>query len=328
MRVAYCCLLALLSTLSGCPGPQAPTLAEVTLQLRNNFAAADTDHSGSLSLTESRAQAQGMTQTQFGQLDTDHNGLLSADELGVSPAEGEGEGEGEAALPVYYTYNVLGTYPHDPEAFTQGLEIHNGTLYEGTGLNGQSTLRRVDLASGTVQQQAVLASTYFGEGITVWGDTIYQLTWRSRKAFAYNRTTFEQTGEFTYPTEGWGLTHDEDELIMSDGTNVLRFRNPETFAEIRQLAVVDRGNAVTRLNELEYINGEIWANVWQTDLVARINPATGVVTGWIDFSGLLTEAQRAHTDVLNGIAYDPTGSRILVTGKLWPSLFEVSVLPQ
>ncbi len=185
----------------------------------------------------------------------------------------------------------------------------------------------MDLTTGNVEQQVDLDSTYFGEGITVWGDSIVQLTWRNKKGFVYNRNTFEQTGDFTYNSEGWGLTKDEDELIMSDGTNILRILNPETFQEVRQLHVYDRGAPVTQLNELEYINGEIWANVWQTDLVARINPTTGVVSGWIDFSGLLTEAQDARADVLNGIAWDENGGRLFVTGKLWPLMFEVSVVP-
>lgn len=235
----------------------------------------------------------------------------------------------KTATPKTYSYRIVKNYPHDPEAFVQGLIYHKGILYEGTGLNGRSSLRRVELETGKVLQLHNLDRRYFGEGIALWQDKIIQLTWKSQVGFVYNSQTFEKIGEFTYPTEGWGITHDGDRLIMSDGTDVLRFWNPDTFEEIGQIKVSYRGNPVFRLNELEYIKGEIWANVWQTDLIARISPQTGQVLGWIDLTGLLAAEDRSPTtDVLNGIAYDEEGDRIFVTGKLWPKLFEIKLVPQ
>lgn len=229
--------------------------------------------------------------------------------------------------PPIYTYEVINVYPHDPGAFTQGLVFDGETLYEGTGLNGRSSLRRVDLASGQVLQQVDLAAEYFGEGITVWDDHIIQLTWQSRRGFVYNKTTFARIADFTYPTEGWGITHDGRRLIMSDGSATLYFWNPDTFTPVDSVDVYDISGPVVRLNELEYINGEVWANIWQTDYIARIDPVTGQVLGWVDLSGLLTPAERASTDVLNGIAYMPESDRLFVTGKLWPKLFEIRVIP-
>ncbi len=230
------------------------------------------------------------------------------------------------AAPVY-SYTVVNTYPHDPAAFTQGLVYADGLLYEGTGRRGQSTLRRVELETGTVLEQVALEPEYFGEGIALFGDTIFQLTWQANVGFRYARESFTRLGEFTYPTEGWGLTHDGERLIMSDGTVTLSFRDPATFAEIRRVEVTDATGPVTRLNELEYIQGEVYANVWQTDRVARIDPATGRVTAWIDLSGLLSpEERRQPVDVLNGIAYDAATDRLFVTGKLWPKLFEIDLV--
>ncbi len=232
---------------------------------------------------------------------------------------------GSGATPVD-TYRVVQTYPHDPTAFTQGLIFVDGALYEGTGLNGQSSLRRVELETGRVLQQRDLAPEYFGEGITLFGDRIFQLTWQSHVGFVYDRTSFAPVGTFSYPTEGWGLTHDGRRLIMSDGTATLRFLDPATLRETGSVEVRDEHGPVLRLNELEYVEGEILANVWQTDRIARIDPATGRVTGWIDLTGLKPATDRP-IDVLNGIAYDPATKRLFVTGKYWPSLFEIQVVP-
>jgi len=234
------------------------------------------------------------------------------------------------SLPVpVYGYRIVKTYPHDPEAFTQGLVYVDGVLYEGTGLNGRSSLRRVDLESGRVLQRRDLAREYFGEGIAVFGKRIIQLTWQSRVGFVYDRESFALQRQFSYPTEGWGLTHDGKSLIMSDGTATLRWLDPETFAETRSLEVRDQNGPVVRLNELEFIRGEIYANIWLTDRIARIDPQTGRVTGWIDLRGLLSPAERQSSAdaVLNGIAYDAANDRLFVTGKLWPKLFEITLIP-
>ncbi len=235
-----------------------------------------------------------------------------------------GGGDGGGDLPIS-CYRVVTSYPHDPKAFTQGLIVADGVLYEGTGLHGRSSLRRVALESGEVLQLVPLAPRYFGEGIALHGDTIYQLTWREQTCFLYDRATLAPTGSFSYTTEGWGLASDGTRLIMSDGSSRLVFRDPATFAVIGQIEVRAGGEPVPLLNELEAVNGEIWANVWQTDRVARIEPATGEVRGWIDLRGLLSEEERAgrRVDVLNGIAYDRAAGRLFVTGKLWPVLYEI-----
>ena len=234
-----------------------------------------------------------------------------------------------AAAPIY-DYRLVREYPHDPEAFTQGLVYLDGVLYEGTGLEGESTLRRVDLETGEVLQSRPLEARYFGEGIAVLGDRIFQLTWKTETAFVYDRETFEPLATFAYPTEGWGLTTDGQRLIMSDGSSTLFFRDPDTFAEIGRIDVRYGDTPVANLNELEFIDGEIWANVWQADVIARIDPATGRVTGVIDLRGLLSaQDRRDHSpDVLNGIAHDPATGRIFVTGKLWPKLFEIELVPR
>ncbi len=230
-------------------------------------------------------------------------------------------------VPVY-SYNIVNTYPHDPDAFTQGLVFDDGALYEGTGLYGQSTLRRVELETGAILQIRELPDQFFGEGITVYGDRIVQLTWQSKVGFVYGKSTFELLEEFNYSTEGWGITYDGEHLIMSDGTSTLHFLDPQTFEEISQLAVFDDNGPVTRLNELEYVQGGIYANVWQTDRIAMIAPDTGRVVGWIDLEGLLSAEDRAEpVDVLNGIAYDADTDRLFVTGKLWPKLFEIELVP-
>jgi glutaminyl-peptide cyclotransferase len=233
-------------------------------------------------------------------------------------------------IPPTFGYRVVAEYPHDRRAFTQGLAYVDGVLYEGTGQHGQSTLRRVELETGEVLQAVGLSKEYFGEGITVLGDHIYQLTWKSGICVVFDRETFEFLDVFTYQTEGWGLTTDGERLIMSDGTNRLFIRDPETFAELDTIDVYDGVRAIWNLNELEVVDGEIWANVWQTDYIARIDPETGQVTGWIDLSGLLSESDRGkhRVDVLNGIAHDPETDRLFVTGKLWPKLFEIEVVPR
>lgn len=235
-----------------------------------------------------------------------------------------------AAAPVpEYTFRVVQEYPHDPAAFTQGLAYADGFLYEGTGLHGQSTLRRVNIQTGTVLAYHELPPQYFGEGVTVFRDRIIQLTWQSQVGFYYDRETFGLIEEFYYPSEGWGLTHDGERLIMSDGTATLYFLEPVTFSELGRVEVTDNGKPVGQLNELEFIHGEVWANVWPTNRIARIDPQSGRVVGWVDLTGLLAPADRhGDVDVLNGIAYDAENHRLFVTGKRWPKLFEIVVLPK
>ena len=226
-------------------------------------------------------------------------------------------------------YRVVRTYPHDSQAYTQGLLYEGGYLYESTGLNGRSTLRMVDLESGRVLQRADVPPQYFAEGLASWGSTLIQLTWQSHIAFVYDRFSFRLLRTFSYTGEGWGLTEDSKNLIVSDGTATLRFFDPGTFREVRHIVVKDYGSPVTQLNELEYVHGEIYANVWHTDRIARISPATGKVLGWIDLSGLLSPGQVSDPEaVLNGIAYDATHDRLFVTGKLWPKLFEIKIVPE
>ncbi len=226
-----------------------------------------------------------------------------------------------------YTFEVVETYPHDPAAFTQGLLYEDGILYEGTGLRGQSTIRKVDLESGDVIQSEPIPDQFFGEGITIFEDRLIQLTWQARVGFVYDKDSFELLQEFSYPTEGWGLTHDGQRLIMSDGTATLYFLDPDSLEEIGRIEVRDGTQPVSLLNELEYIEGEIYANVWKTTRIARISPETGQVLGWIELAGLLKpEDITQPVDVLNGIAYDAAQDRLFVTGKLWPKLFEIEVV--
>lgn len=232
---------------------------------------------------------------------------------------------GRSSAPVA-KYRVVRVYPHDPEAFTQGLVYLDGFLYEGTGLNGRSSIRKVKLENGEVVQMQKVDSQYFGEGIAVKGDTIYELTWQSEIGFLYDRATFTRKGTFNYKGEGWGLTHDGQRLIMSDGTAFLRFLDPGTLKELSRIQVKDGASPVGNLNELEYVKGEIFANVWQTHRIARISPKTGRVTAWLDLDGLLTPREAQQADVLNGIAYDAAGDRLFVTGKLWPKLFEIKIV--
>ena len=229
-------------------------------------------------------------------------------------------------VPVY-TYKVVHTYPHDQDAYTQGLVFDGGFLYEGTGLLGQSTLRRVELETGAVLKSRALSPQYFGEGITVCGDRIIQLTWRSQVGFVYDKNSFELRREFTYPTEGWGITYDGQRLIMSDGSSRLYFLDPKDFQVTGSIEVRDNSQPVSGLNELEYVCGEIYANVWLTDRIVRIAPDSGQVTGWIELAGLLPPEGRSEPEsVLNGIAYDTRNNRLFVTGKLWPKLFEIELV--
>ena len=231
-------------------------------------------------------------------------------------------------IPVY-TYKVVNTYPHDRSAFTEGLVFEDGVLYEGTGLRGYSNLRRVKLETGEILQIRELSSQFFGEGVTLYGNKIIQLTWQSHIGFIYDKHSFKLVQEFNYPDEGWGITHDGKHLIMSDGTATLHFLDPETFEEISQIEVSANNIPVTRINELEYIQGEIYANIWQTERIARIDPLTGQVIGWIDLKGILSLKDDSETvDVLNGIAYDLKNSRLFMTGKFWPKLFEIELIGQ
>jgi glutamine cyclotransferase len=229
-----------------------------------------------------------------------------------------------ASIPVF-GYEVVNTYPHDPYAFTQGLVYDDGFLYEGTGLNGQSTLRRVDTASGRVLLQTNISSEFFGEGIAIWKDRLIQLTWRSNLGFVYGKENLTRIGNFSYPTEGWGLTSDGERLIMSDGTETLYFLDPVTLARVREIRVTAIGEPVKGLNELEYIKGKIYANTWPSNRIVIISPDNGSVMGVINLQGILkkSDIQGKKADVLNGIAYDMKTDRLFVTGKWWPRLFEI-----
>ena len=246
----------------------------------------------------------------------------------ATPAVSPADGPRKPSEPVpVYTYEVKNSYPHDRAAFTQGLVFREGLLWESTGQYGSSSLRQVELKTGRVLKSVPVAREFFAEGMTIFGGKVYQLTWQEKRAIVYDAKDFRRIGEFKYAGEGWGLTHDGESLVMSDGTSTLRFLDPETFAVRRTVRVADAGRPVEQLNELEYVRGEILANVWQTDRVARIDPATGRVTGWIDLKGLLPESDtRGDEDVLNGIAYDEAGDRLFVTGKLWPKLFEIKLV--
>jgi glutaminyl-peptide cyclotransferase len=227
------------------------------------------------------------------------------------------------------TYRVIHAHPHDQTAFTQGLVYADGHLYESTGLKGHSSLRMENLETGRILQFHDVPSPYFAEGLTEWGNKLIQLTWQSHTGFVYDRFTFHLIKTFPLDGEGWGLTQDGKNLIVSDGTATLRFLDPESFKVVRRVKVKDHGVPVTQLNELEYIHGEVYANVWHTDRIARISPKTGRVLGWIDLTGLLPDrARRDPEAVLNGIAYDPNSDRLFVTGKYWPEIFEIKVIPE
>jgi glutaminyl-peptide cyclotransferase len=223
-----------------------------------------------------------------------------------------------------YGITVVHRWPHDPNAFTEGLEIHDGLLYEATGLVGQSGVRVSDISSGNILRRLTLAPPYFGEGITVFRGKLYELTWTTGIGFIYDTATFAKKGSFTFAGEGWGMTHDSVSIIMSDGTNVLRFLDPATLRVQSALSITAAGLPVSHLNELEWIKGQIWANIWQTPQIARIDPKTGTVVSWIDLTSILpTGADADSVDVANGIAYDSAADRIFVTGKRWPVLFEI-----
>lgn len=227
-----------------------------------------------------------------------------------------------------FSFRVVKAFPHDPTAFTQGLVFADGIFYESTGLNGYSTLRKVTPETGAIIQKIDVEPRYFAEGLALVGHELVQLTWQSRTGFVYDKTTLKKLRTFEYPTEGWGMAFDGSRLVMSDGSSMLYFLDPKTLKGVRSLEVRDGGRAVSQLNELEFIKGELWANVWQTDQIVKINPDNGRVTGWIDLSGLLRrEARGPEGDVLNGIAWDKAADRIFVTGKKWPWLFQIELVP-
>jgi len=227
---------------------------------------------------------------------------------------------------LHYTYGTVNVYPHDVDAFTEGLVFDSDFLYESTGLYGNSTLRRVDLETGAVLQLLSLQAQYLGEGIAVVGDKIVQLTWQSHVGFVYDKASFSLLQEFLYPTEGWGLAYDGSRLIISDGSANLFFLDPVTFQKVGQVAVHDTG-PVTELNELEYVNGTVYANIWREEKIAVINPQDGQVVAWIDLAGVQDLKNQDPNNMLNGIAYDANGHRLLVTGKMWPHVYEINLIP-
>ncbi len=249
---------------------------------------------------------------------------LGGERLQIFPRQGT-----ESRIPgraEFHPYRVIRSYPHDRSAFTQGLVYNGGYFYEGTGLHGRSTLRKVDPASGRVIKEVALPPSLFGEGVAVFGDRIFQITWQSRIGFIYEKSSFRLLQKFSYPHEGWGITHDGKRLIISDGTSVLHLLDPKDLHETGTLRVHDDRGPVEGINELEYVRGAIYANVWPTDNVAVIDARTGRVTNWIDLRGLLAKEDLQGVDVTNGIAYDAEGDRLFVTGKFWPKLFEIRLI--
>lgn len=237
-----------------------------------------------------------------------------------------------AQVPVY-DYKIVNTYPHNTASFTQGFLVHDGYLYEGTGRNGRSSLSKIKLEDGSVLNSIRLASRYFGEGISIVGDKVYQLTWQSNIVFVYDLETFASVTSYYHPTEGWGLTWDGEQLILSDGSSALQFIDPDTFEVKRKIEVQLEGRPISSLNELEYINGEVWANVWQTNEIVRIDPETGTVTGIVDLAGLIDHTTTGGAEsVLNGIAWvpgdEPNIGKLYVTGKLWGNIFEIEIFPR
>ena len=234
-----------------------------------------------------------------------------------------------AAIPIY-DFKVVHAYPHDTAAFTEGLLYRDGFLYESTGLNGHSSIRKVELESGKVLKSKDIPPQYFGEGLTVWKDTLVGLTWQTQTGFVFDLNTFETRSQFVYPGEGWGLTNDGKLLVMSDGSATLRFLDPQTFLEKRRVKVTADGIPVDQVNELEWVGDEIYANLWHTNTIARINPETGKIVGWIDLGKLYPAAGSGpnNENVLNGIAYDAEKKRLFVTGKLWPKLYEIKLVPR
>jgi glutamine cyclotransferase len=252
--------------------------------------------------------------------------LTSLASLGIAAQAGKSVPPSMSKAP-QSGYTVVRSYPHDPKAYTQGLEYFDGFLYEGTGLKGSSAVRKVEIETGKVIQETKLHPQYFGEGITIAQGKVFQVTWQDNAGFVYDAKTLKFIRNFSYFGEGWGLTHDPTGLILSDGTSTLRFLEPTRFREQRRIKVMDAGVAIERLNELEMVRGEIWANVWQTDYIVRISPKDGRVLGWINLKGLLGApmAKLSAEAVLNGIAFDAQKNRIFVTGKLWPRVFEITV---
>jgi glutaminyl-peptide cyclotransferase len=245
------------------------------------------------------------------------------------PLTAQSSHQSHAARPPEYTFKLIQVFPHDPTAFTQGLACRDGFLYEGTGIKGQSSLRKIRLETGEIVQRVDLAAEFFGEGITLLKNEVIQLTWQSQTGFVYNLSDFHLLREFAYSGEGWGLATNGREIFMSDGTAQIRVLDPVTLTEKRRFKVRDGGTPIDQLNELEFVEGEIFANVWQTDRIARISPQSGKVIGWIDLSGLLSPVfRRESSAVLNGIAYDADRKRLFVTGKLWPSIFEIQLVPK
>ncbi|MFH1026095.1 MAG: glutaminyl-peptide cyclotransferase [Nitrospirota bacterium] len=227
-----------------------------------------------------------------------------------------------------YNYKIMNIYPHDSNAFTQGLIYSNGYFFEGIGLYRQSALRKVEVKTGKIIKEYRLPSQYFGEGIAMWNDRLIQLTWREKKGFVYEKDTFSLIRKFFYDTEGWGITQDGNFLIMSDGSANLYFLNPKTFQQVKKIKVRDRDKAIKGLNELEYVRGKVYANVWPTDRIAVINPETGLVDGWLNLTGLRSHLDSpSKADVLNGIAYDAVRDKFFVTGKFWPKVFEIRITP-
>ena len=234
--------------------------------------------------------------------------------------------DAQMGRPPVYGYEIVRTYPHDHGAFTQGLIYLDGVFYEGTGMKGHSSIRKVELATGRVLQEKPISDQYFGEGLTEWGKHLIEITWQSKTGFVWDRETFQLQKSFGYAGEGWGITHDSRRLIMSDGTAYLRFLDPVTLKETGKLQVREGARAIDNLNELEFYKGDVLANIWQEERIARISLTTGQVVGWIDLTGILPARDRDGVDVLNGIAYDAKGDRLFVTGKWWPKLFEIKLV--
>jgi glutaminyl-peptide cyclotransferase len=245
-----------------------------------------------------------------------------------SPSEVQAEAPGATDKPERLTVKVLSVRPHDPGAFTQGLFLHNGSLFESTGLYGESSLREVNPETGAVKRKVSVPQQYFAEGLALVGDRLIQLTWQNQTALVYNVADFQRTGQLPYNGEGWGLCSDGARLVMTDGSDRLTFRDPKTLAVLGQVNVTLAGRLIDQLNEVECVDGTVYANVWQTDDILRIDPASGKVMAVIDASGLLSPEERQHTDVLNGIAWDPARKTFLITGKLWPKMFEVVFVPK
>jgi glutaminyl-peptide cyclotransferase len=236
---------------------------------------------------------------------------------------------GQAQAPAEYTFILIRAFPHDTSAYTQGLAYRDGFLYEGTGLNGRSSLRKVNLETGTVVQRVDIDPEFFGEGITIVKDKVFQITWKSQTGFVYDVSNFHRLRQFHYPGEGWGLATNATDLFMSDGTSEIRVLDTETFREKRRIKVRDKSKPIDQLNELEFVEGQIFANVWHTSRVARISPQTGAVVGWIDLTGLPSPIYHLEPEaVLNGIAYDSIRKRLFVTGKLWPMVYEIRLTPK